>query len=144
MRLLCWAGRTGVSVLTRCDLWKGQSDVALAIMDEGYKAKIAGAGLQELVARRQTQVRQIGQQTLIAGVLTLPVFIVEMGGRMFPALHHWISGNDRTNQQLACAIYSYHACNDLAGGIITLILVVRFLEARAKGRTGEAIALLVV
>ena len=53
----------------------------MAITDEGYKAKVAGAGLQELVARRQTQVRQLGQQTLIAGVLTLPVFMVEMGGQ---------------------------------------------------------------
>ncbi|MFT5799002.1 MAG: cation transport ATPase [Candidatus Azotimanducaceae bacterium] len=72
------------------------------------------------------------------------MFIFEMGGHMFLALHHWVSGNDRTNQQLACTIYSYHACNDLAGAIITLILVGRFHEARAKGRTGEAIARLVV
>ncbi len=54
---MCWAGREGVSVLTRCNLCKGQSDVALAIRDEGYKAKVAGAGLQELVARRETKVR---------------------------------------------------------------------------------------
>ena len=90
---MCGAGREGVSVLNRCDLYKGQSDVALAITDEGYKAKVAGAGLQELVARRQTQVRRLGQHTLIAGVLTLPVVIVEMGGHMFLALHHWVSGN---------------------------------------------------
>jgi hypothetical protein len=54
---MCGAGRDGVFVLTRCDLCKGQSDVALAIADEGYKAKVAGAGLRELVARRETKVR---------------------------------------------------------------------------------------
>lgn len=34
--------------------------------------------------------------------LSLPVFIVEMGGHMLPALHHWISGNiGQTNSWLA-------------------------------------------
>ena len=54
---MCGAGREGVSVLTRCDLCKGQSDDALAITDEGYKAKVAGAGLHLDAA----EVRPIGK-----------------------------------------------------------------------------------
>jgi cation transport ATPase len=28
--------------------------------------------------------------TLLAAALTLPVFVLEMGGHLFPAFHHWV------------------------------------------------------
>ena len=178
-----------------------EARVAKAILDAGYKAKIkiAGAGRQEQVQRRQSQVRLLGQQTLIAAVLTLPVFLVEMGGHLFPALHHWVGGTigefnswfiqfvlittvmlwpgrsfytsglpnlfkgaPDMNALVAIgtlAAWGYSVTSlfapsllpagtlavyfEAAGVIITLILLGRFLEARAKGRTGDAIARLI-
>lgn len=178
-----------------------EARVAKAISDAGYKAKIkvAGAGRQEQVQRRQSQVRLLGQQTLIAAVLTLPVFLVEMGGHLFPALHHWVGGTigefnswfiqfvlittvmlwpgrsfytsglpnlfkgaPDMNALVAIgtlAAWGYSVTSlfapsllpagtlavyfEAAGVIITLILLGRFLEARAKGRTGDAIARLI-
>lgn len=180
---------------------QSEARVAQAITDAGYMAKIkvAGAGRQEQVARRQSQVRQLGQQTLIAAALTLPVFIIEMGGHMVPAFHHWVTATFcQTNSWLAqfvlitlvmiwpgrsfytsglpnlfkgapdmnalvaigtLAAWGYSVTSlfapsllpvgnlavyfEAAGVIITLILLGRFLEARAKGRTGDAIARLV-
>ncbi|MBL9058366.1 MAG: heavy metal translocating P-type ATPase, partial [Rhodobacteraceae bacterium] len=34
--------------------------------------------------------RHLWRQTLLAAVLTLPVFVAEMGGHLFPAFHHWL------------------------------------------------------
>ena len=178
-----------------------EARVAQAITDSGYKAKIkvAGAGRQEQVERRQSQVRTLGFQTLIAGLLTFPVFVVEMGGHIYPPMHHWVfSIVGQTNSWFAqfllitlvmiwpgrsfytlglpslfrgapdmnalvaigtLAAWGYSVVSlfapsllpmgnlavyfEAAGVIITLILLGRFLEARAKGRTGDAIARLV-
>lgn len=175
-----------------------EARVAQAITDLGYKAKIkvAGDGRQEQVRRRQSQVRTLAFQTLIAGIFTFPVFVVEMGGHMYPPMHYWvISTFGQTNSWFAqfllitlvmiwpgrsfytlglpnlfrgapdmnalvaigtlaawgYSVVSLFAPNSLpmgnlavyfeaAGVIITLILLGRFLEARAKGRTGEAIS----
>jgi Cu+-exporting ATPase len=137
--------------------------------------------------------------TLIAGAMTLPVFALEMGGHLFPALHHWIASNIGTqawrivqfllitavlagpgqvfflkgipgllraspdmNALVALgtgAAWTYSAVVtfapallpaesrsvyfEAAGVIVTLILIGRWLEARAKGRTGAAIARLI-
>jgi heavy metal translocating P-type ATPase len=178
-----------------------EARVAQAITDSGYKAKIkvAGAGRQEQVERRQSQVRTLAFQTLIAGLLTFPVFVVEMGGHIYPPMHHWVfSIVGQTNSWFAqfllitlvmiwpgrsfyilglpklfrgapdmnalvaigtLAAWGYSVVSlfapsllpmgnlavyfEAAGVIITLILLGRFLEARAKGRTGDAIARLV-
>jgi Cu+-exporting ATPase len=132
---------------------------------------------------------------LIAALLTLPVFVLEMGSHLIPAVHHWVMAN--LGQQLNWIIqfiltslvifgpgrrflqsglpalyrwapdmnslvalgtlsaWSYSVVATFAGGlmpegtrhvyfeaaavIITLILLGRFLEARAKGKTGDAI-----
>lgn len=41
---------------------------------------------------RADELRLLGRDTWIAGALTLPVFVVEMGGHVVPALHHWLMG----------------------------------------------------
>ena len=178
-----------------------EARVAQAITDSGYTAKIkvAGAGRKEQVERRQSQVRTLAFQTLIAGLLTFPVFVVEMGGHIYPPMHHWVSNIvGQTNSWFAqfllitlvmiwpgrsfyilglpnlfrgapdmnalvaigtLAAWGYSVVSlfapsllpmsnlavyfEAAGVIITLILLGRFLEARAKGRTGDAIARLV-
>ena len=81
-----------------------EARVAQAIIDSGYKAKIkvAGAGRQEQVERRQSQVRTLGLQTLIAGLFTFPVFVIEMGGHMYPPMHHWVTSTfGQTNSWFA-------------------------------------------
>lgn len=136
---------------------------------------------------------------IIAALLTLPVFILEMGGHVFPAFHHWIAQTIgmRTSWALqfilaglviigpgrviwrtglralikrqpdmnalvvlgsgAAFVYSTTtllAPNllplsarsvyfEAAAVIITLILAGRWMEARAKGRTGAAISRLI-
>ena len=180
---------------------EAEARVLTAISNAGYKAKVkvTGAGRQEQVQRRQSQILHLGRQTLIAGVLTLPVFCVEMGGHIFPALHHWVAGTigefnswfiqfvlistvmlwpgrsfytaglpslvqgvPDMNALVAIgtlAAWGYSVTSlfapsllpagtlavyfEAAGVIITLILLGRFLEARAKGRTGDAIARLI-
>lgn len=38
------------------------------------------------------EVRKLARETWIAGALTLPVFVTEMGGHLIPAFHHWLMG----------------------------------------------------
>ena len=139
------------------------------------------------------------RKALLAAALTAPVFILEMGGHLFPAFHHWIArtiglgtshwiqlvltsmvlagpgrlfyakgipallrGAPEMNALVALgtsAAYLYSMVSVLAPGvlpagtanvyfeaaavIIVLILVGRWMEARAKGQAGEAIRALV-
>src|SRR5690606_27570507 len=136
---------------------------------------------------------------ILAGLLTLPVFVAEMGGHLFPAFHHWLHGavGQRplwimefllTSVVLAgpgrrfflkgipsllrggpdmialvavgtlaawgfsslvlfapalIPAESRHVWFEAAAVIVTLILLGRALEARARGRAGAAIARLV-
>lgn len=144
-------------------------------------------------------IQQLGRQTLVAGILTLPVFVVEMGGHLYPPLHHalmqvfgsqtlWIAqfilttlvlvlpgkvffqkglpallrGAPDMNALVAMGAGAAWAFStvatfapailppgtaavyfEAAAVIVTLILLGRWLEARAKGRTGQAIRALV-
>ena len=130
---------------------------------------------------------------VVAALLTLPVFVAEMGGHMYPPLHHWLMaalGQDtlrwaqlvltalvlagpgagffrrgipgllRARPDMdalvalgAGAAFVFSAVAVVAPGvlpptgiyfeaaavIVTLILLGRWLEARARGRTGEAV-----
>lgn len=139
------------------------------------------------------------RQTLIAGLLTAPVFVVEMGGHLVPSFHHWLmaalpmwqlwlaqfvlttlvlvwpgrrfflkgipslfKAAPDMNSLVAMgagAAWGYSALvtfapqmipeasravyYEAAAVIVTLILLGRSLEARARGRAGAAIARLV-
>ncbi|MCO6383156.1 heavy metal translocating P-type ATPase [Oceanicola sp. 502str15] len=37
------------------------------------------------------ETREMARLTLIAALLTAPVFLIEMGGHLYPPLHHWIT-----------------------------------------------------
>ncbi|XBQ15489.1 MAG: heavy metal translocating P-type ATPase [Oceanicaulis sp.] len=134
-------------------------------------------------------------QLWLAGLLTLPIFLIEMGGHLVPALHAvTMEGPGRTTLNWVflvlagivqfgpgrifyrhglpallrvapemntlvmlgtSAAYGYSALATIAPGlfpegqahvyfeasamVVTLILLGRFLEARARGRTGDAI-----
>jgi len=149
--------------------------------------------------RKAAEAAHLKTMTLLAAVLTLPVFILEMGSHMIPALHHWImntlgmginwgiqfvlttivlvwpgrqfylkgfpalfKGAPDMNSLVALgssAAWGFSTVAlfapsllpagtrvvyfEAAAVIVTLILLGRFLEARAKGRTGQAIAKLV-
>lgn len=177
----------------------GAVDAALsALAKAGYPARRATQETDP-VARREAESLELRHKFLIAAILTLPVFILEMGGHMVPAFHHWIAqtigmqtsrliqfvlttlvliGPGRVffqrgvpallhrapdmNSLVALgtiAAWSYSVVAtfvprllpaganavyfEAAAVIVTLILLGRMFEARAKGRTGAAIARLV-
>ena len=165
-----------------------------------YEARAVATDTAEDQVRkgRETEIRNLARALGIAAVLTLPVFILEMGSHLVPSFHHWvmmtlgawnwrlqfvlttivlfgpglrffskgvpalIKGAPDMNALVALgsgAAWTYslvatflpgllpegtaNVYYEAAAVIVTLILTGRFLEARAKGRTGEAIKKLV-
>jgi len=163
----------------------------------GYPATVASAPSD--VNRKEDEARALSRRFYTALVLTLPVFILEMGSHLFPAMHHWVAGTiglqnswllqfvlvtlvlagpgrgffalgvssllkgtPDMNALVAIGTGAAWAFStvatflpdvlpagtravyfEAAAVIVTLILLGRWLEARAKGRTGEAIRKLV-
>ncbi|MCE8527154.1 copper-translocating P-type ATPase [Ruegeria pomeroyi] len=179
----------------------GSTDpVALAAISTaaGYAARPAG-GAEDEGEEPSDEAAVLKRQTLLAILLALPVFLIEMGGHMIPALHHWIlatigqqashliqfalttvlllgpgrvfyakgfpalmRGAPDMNALVALgtgAAYGFSLVATFAPGllpngtanvyyeaaavIVALILLGRWLEARARGRTGAAIEALV-
>ncbi len=171
-------------------------DLMAASAAIGYPAEIAEAqASQSRVARKAEEADGLRRSVLLAAILTLPVFILEMGSHLIPAFHHlvmttiglqtsWIiqfilatfvlfgpgrhfytkgfpalfKGAPDMNSLVAVGtgaawVYSVVATFlpgllpegvravyfEAAAVIVVLILIGRWLEARAKGRTGAAI-----
>ena len=149
--------------------------------------------------RSRDEITEARQRMLLALALTAPVFLIEMGGHLVPALHHWVArtigtemswsiqavlatlvligpgrefyrlglprlfkGEPDMNSLVALGsgaawIFSTVALvapgvlpdgaravyYEAAAVIVTLILTGRWLEARARGRTGAAIRRLI-
>ncbi len=169
-----------------------------AIAKAGYSAKALDRSLNNDDAQAQRQAeeaRVLKRDLLFAAALTLPVFLLEMGGHLVPAFHHFIAstlgtqnswllqfvlttlvlvfpgrrfyekgipallrGGPDMNSLVAVgtlAAYGFslvatfvprllpagtvNVYYEAAAVIVTLILLGRVLEARAKGRTSEAI-----
>ncbi len=177
-------------------------DLVAAIGRSGYEARpvdtTAQAG-EEAAQKKDAERAELKRDLIVAGVLTLPVFVLEMGSHLIPAMHDWVMntiGMQRSwylqfvltllvlaipgrrfyqtgipallrlapdmNSLVAvgtAAAFGYSVVATFAPGllpagtvnvyyeaaavIVTLILLGRFLEARAKGRTSEAIQRLV-
>ncbi|MFT3760415.1 heavy metal translocating P-type ATPase [Thauera sp.] len=195
-----------VNLATERATVRGVADVAalIAAVDKaGYDARAieatAPAGDDETLAKKDAERTELQRDLLIATVLALPVFILEMGSHMIPAMHHWVSHTLGTqtswiiqfvlttlvlifpgrrfyakgfpalfrlapdmNSLVAVgtvAAYAYsvvatflpgllpagtvNVYYEAAAVIVALILLGRFLEARAKGRTSQAIQRLV-
>ncbi|MGI9370804.1 MAG: heavy metal translocating P-type ATPase [Ruegeria sp.] len=168
--------------------------------DAGYPAHPTGAAdAAPDRSAKSEEIKSLTRATLIAAAMTVPVFVLEMGGHMIPAFHHWVHMNIGTqNSHLiqfalttalligpgrvfyakgipsmlrgapdmnalvalgtaAAYLYSVTATFapwllpqgtanvyfEAAAVIVTLILLGRLMEARAKGRTGAAIRKLV-
>lgn len=171
-------------------------DLMAASAAIGYPAEIAEAqASQSRAARKAEEADGLRRSVLLAAILTLPVFILEMGSHLIPAFHHlvmttiglqtsWIiqfvlatlvlfgpgrhfytkgfpalfKGAPDMNSLVAVgtgAAWGYSVVATFLPGllpegvravyfeaaavIVVLILVGRWLEARAKGRTGAAI-----
>ncbi|UWQ36516.1 heavy metal translocating P-type ATPase [Leisingera aquaemixtae] len=174
------------------------ADLARTVTEAGYPARLSNGApdeAEQASQRKADEIAALGRQVLIAAVLTLPVFLIEMGGHIIPALHHWVAANiGMQNSYLlqfalatlvlagpgrqfytkgfpalfrgapdmnalvalgTSAAYGFSVISTFAPGllpagtanvyyeaaavIVVLILTGRFLEARAKGRTGAAI-----
>ena len=172
------------------------ADLMAATAAIGYPAEVAEANAsQSRVERKAEEADNLRRNVLLAGVLTLPVFILEMGAHLIPAFHmaiessigtqtSWIiqfalasivlfgpgrhfftkgvpallRGAPDMNSLVAVgtgAAWSFSVVAtflpsllpagvravyfEAAAVIVVLILVGRWLEARAKGRTGAAI-----
>ncbi len=57
----------------------------------GYPATIAARSDADQGVRKDREAAALARMTWIAAALTLPVFVVEMGGHMFPPLHHLVA-----------------------------------------------------
>ena len=182
----------------------GQGDpvaLAAAATAAGYPATVLGDGAEaeDPQMRHHAEAQGLRGALILAVALTLPVFILEMGGHIVPAFHHWLHqqigmqtlwiiqfvlttavlagpgrrfyttglpalmrGAPDMNSLVAIgtlAAWAYSVIAtfapallpetaravyfEAAAVIVTLILLGRWLEARAKGRTGAAIARLV-
>lgn len=168
-----------------------------AVADAGYSATLATPDepRADPAERQAAETRALARDGMIAAALALPVVVLEMGGHVFPAFHHWIAatighqtswmiqlvltlailagpgrrffrlglpalrrGAPDMNSLVALgtlAAFGYSATATLAPAllpdaaravyfeaaavIVTLILAGRWMEARARGRTGAAI-----
>ena len=169
-----------------------------AVTEAGYENKVSQTGDVKNEKKEQEE-QALYQATLIAGLLTFPIFLLEMGSHFIPGMHMWVDrtigiqnswifqfvvisivmagpgwrfhkkglpallrGAPDMNSLVALgtlSAWTFSTCAlfapsifpkgtadvyfEAAGVIITLILLGRLLEARAKGRTGAAIQRLI-
>jgi len=179
---------------------QGSADTAAllaAISKAGYSANVVASGSSDdqQALRQAEELRVLKRDLWLAAALSLPVFLLEMGGHLVPAFHHFIAGSIGTgnswllqfvlttlvlvfpgrrlyqkgipallrgapdmNSLVAVgtlAAYGFslvatflprllpagtvNVYYEAAAVIVTLILLGRMLEAKAKGRTSEAI-----
>ncbi len=175
------------------------TEIAEIATRAGYPAKAEKQDHADKTDRKAQEIAILGRLTLLAAILAFPVFAVEMGGHIFPALQGFINstigiqnsrllqfalttivlfgpglrfytkgfpalfkGAPDMNSLVALgtsAAYGFslaatfapqllpegtaNVYYEAAAVIVVLILLGRFLEARAKGRTGQAIRKLV-
>jgi Au+-exporting ATPase len=173
-----------------------------AVIDSGYQAQpveLAGTHAKEVAAKKEAEQAQLKRDLSIAALLTLPVFVIEMGSHMIPGTHQLVENTlglqnswylqlvlstlvlfgpglrffkeglpallraapDMNSLVMlgASAAWGYsivatfapslfpegtvNVYYEAAAVIVTLILLGRYLEAGARGRTSQAITRLV-
>lgn len=69
-------------------------DLILSVEQAGYKAAFANSDdRNQQTERREHERQQLKQRFFLALIATTPVFVMEMGGHLVPALHHWLMAN---------------------------------------------------
>jgi len=189
---------TGEAVVDHLDIAGTEGAMIAALARIGYPAHplAPDAARTDASARHDREASVLKTRLIWAAALTLPVFVLEMGGHMYPPFHHWVMevighgpswmvqfvlttlvlagpgrgfyraglpalmrGAPDMNSLVALgtlAAWGFSTLSTFASGllpdgsaavyfeaaavIVTLILLGRWLEARAKGRTGAAIA----
>ncbi|WP_397474953.1 heavy metal translocating P-type ATPase [Pusillimonas sp.] len=173
-----------------------------AIAKAGYAARAVDTSVQaadEAAEKKDAEQNELKRDLILACVLALPVFVLEMGSHLIPGMHEWVAATigiqaswyaqfvltllvlaipgrrfyqkgfpallrlaPDMNSLVAVgtsAAFAYSVVATFAPGllpagtvnvyyeaaavIVALILLGRYLEARAKGRTSEAIKRLV-
>lgn len=174
----------------------GTSELIQAVAKAGYPASLAEASSStDQFERAEHTYETLRKRFWLATIFALPVFILEMGGHMVPAFHHWVASTIGTqnswliqfvlttvvlffpgrefytkgipvllrgapdmNSLVAVGTLAAYAFSlvatfaphwlpaesvyvyfEAAAVIVALILLGRVMEARAKGRTSEAI-----
>ncbi len=176
-----------------------EGEIAQIVTKTGYPAKVKQSNQPRDTDKKAREIEHLRRMVLLAAVLALPVFAIEMGGHFIPGVHAWVrdtigmqnsyylqlvltsivlfgpglsfytkgypalfKGTPDMNSLVALgttAAYGFslvatfapnllpadtaNVYYEAAAVIVVLILLGRFLEARAKGRTGEAIRKLV-
>ena len=72
------------------------ADLRTACTKAGYPASLRGAEVdaaEQTKQRREQEITTLARQVMVAAVLTLPVFVIEMGSHMIPGMHHWVMAN---------------------------------------------------
>ncbi|MCX7323302.1 MAG: heavy metal translocating P-type ATPase [Hyphomicrobiales bacterium] len=70
-------------------------EIVAAIASEGYDARLvnqdAASGTERArhAEEQDADTSSLGRATLIAALLTIPIMVLEMGGHVVPAFHHW-------------------------------------------------------
>nr|WP_317055881.1 heavy metal translocating P-type ATPase [Roseovarius sp. W115]MDV2929472.1 heavy metal translocating P-type ATPase [Roseovarius sp. W115] len=175
-------------------------NLAHAVTDAGFPAEPVGEDTNaDLSDRQAEEITHTRRMMMIAAAMTLPVFVMEMGGHLVPVFHHWLHGTFGTTQiwtmQFALttlvllwpgrgfftigipallrgapemnslvalgtsAAWAFSTVAlfapallpegtravyfEAAAVIVTLVLLGRWLEARARGQTGVAIKRLI-
>ncbi|MHB0819219.1 heavy metal translocating P-type ATPase [Stutzerimonas stutzeri] len=177
-------------------------DLLAAVGKVGYEARAVDSAAQaddQAAEKKDAERIELKRDLILATLLALPVFVLEMGSHMIPGMHEWVMATIGLQQswylqfaltllvlaipgrrfyqkgfpalvRLApdmnslvavgtAAAFGYSLVATFAPGllpagtvnvyyeaaavIVALILLGRFLEARAKGRTSEAIKRLV-
>lgn len=170
-----------------------------AVKKAGYEATVVTQQQPSMAEKKADEARLLKRDLIIALVLAVPVFILEMGSHVIPAFHHFIAHNFGTqnswyiqfvlttlvlifpgrrfyqhgipalarlapdmNSLVAVgtlAAFSFscvatfapqllpqgtvHVYFEAAAVIVALILLGRFMEAKARGKTSQAIQYLV-
>jgi Cu+-exporting ATPase len=72
--------------------------ITAAIKAIGYTARATDPVATQTSSERKTaEATELRGKLILAAVLTLPVFVVEMGGHLYPPFHHWVMRTIGTN-----------------------------------------------
>jgi Cu+-exporting ATPase len=89
-----------------------QLQVIEAVKKAGYGAQPIVAGHSKSISEKtQDEIKSLKRNFLIALILTLPVFITEMGGHLVPPFHHWLANH-----------FSFYQLGILQAVLTTLVL----------------------